>query len=116
MAKLLQEHNVIISILSLDGPYHDEHRKTRSGQGSLHLVKRAWELLPDYKYKITTLRATWLMGQDLVEFFRFGKEEFGTLNVTPIPDVINQDWDTDFVASNVERLADFLEGRLTGSI
>lgn len=82
MVKLLNENNIIVTILSCDGIYHDEHRKDILGKPTLWRVKRQWDLLPDYKYEKTTLRGTWLPNQRLVEMFRFVQREFGTLNFT----------------------------------
>lgn len=55
-----------MSILSCDGPYHDLYRKLVSQEGSYKYVKRAWNLLGDYKWEMTTIRGTYLPGQDAV--------------------------------------------------
>jgi len=111
----LYEKKIFVTILSCDGPYHDEHRLLANGEGSFKYVKRAWELLPDYKWTRTTLRATWRPGQRLVEFFKFGEREFGTRHVTPIPDIYADGWQEQDVAEQVIELADYLNGELIGS-
>lgn len=111
MMDFLIRNNVGIQILSFDGPYQNENRRTIGGMPTYDQVVRQIELIPPHARKNLTLRQTVMPGQKLVPIYEEGLK-YNVGSITPIHDIETSYFKTEEVLESIIDLAEFFEFKM----